>query len=110
MPYSDLRSFLTALEGKGRLKRITKKVDKDWEIAAVARVLFQDIPEKDRPALLFENVEGFEIPVVVGVLGGSRSIYCQVMETTPQLVMQKWKEAISKPIPPVVVELGLCQR
>ncbi len=109
MPYSDLRSFLKVLEEKGRLKRITKKVNKDWEIAAVARVLFQDIPEKDRPALLFENVEGFEIPVVVGVLGGSRSIYCQVMETTPQLVMQKWKEAISKPIPPVLVELGLCQ-
>ena len=64
MPYSDLRSFLKVLEEKGRLKRITKKVNKDWEIAAVARVLFQDIPEKDRPALLFENVEGFEIPVV----------------------------------------------
>ncbi|OGA41934.1 MAG: hypothetical protein A3G26_00115 [Betaproteobacteria bacterium RIFCSPLOWO2_12_FULL_65_110] len=109
MPYSDLRSFLTVLEGKGWLKRITKKVNKDWEIAAVARVVFQDIPEKDRPALLFENVEGFDIPVVVGVLGGSRSIYCQVMETTPLLLMQKWKAAISKPIPPVVVELGLCQ-
>src|SRR3990172_807310 len=35
MAYRDLRSYLAALEERGKLKRVRKEVDKDWEIYAV---------------------------------------------------------------------------
>ena len=40
MAYRDLREYLKVLEKKGKLKRVKKEVDKDWEIAAVCRQLF----------------------------------------------------------------------
>ena len=75
MPYADLREFLTRLEAAGKLHRITQQVDKDWEISAIASVAFQTIPEPKRPALMFENIKGFDVPIVLGVNGASRSIY-----------------------------------
>ena len=81
MAYRDLRDYVAALEKHGKLKRVTKEVDKDWEIAAVCRQLFKKIPPARRPAVVFENVKGFDIPVVAGVLGASRDIYALGLET-----------------------------
>ena len=100
MPYADLREFLNRLEASGKLHRITNPVDKDWEIAAVSRTVFESISETQRPALLFERVKGFEIPVVAGVLGASRSIYCLALECELKDVPKKWGEAELRPIPP----------
>jgi UbiD family decarboxylase len=36
MPYNDLREYLAALKQAGKLKRVAKEVDKDWEVAAGA--------------------------------------------------------------------------
>ncbi len=109
MSRNDLREYLDDLEERGLLKRISKPVNKDWEIAAVSRVVFQDIPQEKRPALLFEHVEGFDIPVVVGALGGSRAIYCQAIGADPKMILNKWKEAIANPIPTMLVKSGVCQ-
>lgn len=109
MPYADLREFLTRLEAAGKLHRITEQVDKDWEIAAVSRIAFQSIPEPKRPALMFENVKGFDVPVVLGVNGASRSIYCLSLECELGEVQKKWSEAELHPIPPVLVPSGPVQ-
>ena len=110
MPYADLRSYLAALEEKGKLKRVKKEVDKDWEIAAVCRQLFYKIPPERRPALMFENVKGFKIPVVAGVLGASREIYAIGLETDPvDGINRKWDLALEKPIPPRIVKDGPCK-
>lgn len=53
--YEDLRAFLAALEERGLLSRITRPVEKDWEIAAVCRVNFQSVPDAERTALMFTN-------------------------------------------------------
>ena len=98
------------LEEKGKLKRVNKEVDKDWEIAAVCRQLFYSIPDAQRPALMFENVKGFEIPVVAGVLGASRQIYAIGLETdSVEGINRKWDRALEKPIPPRIVKDGPCQ-
>ena len=81
-------------------------MDKDWEIAAVSRIAFQSIPEPKRPALMFENVKGFEVPVVLGGNGASRSIYCLSLECELGEVQEKWSEAELHPIPPVLVPKG----
>ena len=75
MAYADLRQYLEVLESRNLLKRISRSVDKDWEIAAVARVAFQRIRATERPALMFTNIKGYDIPLVLGVLGGSPAIY-----------------------------------
>ncbi len=67
MPYRDLRAYLDVLEKKGKLHRIKVEVDKDWEIAAVGRRMFQKFTASQRVGLLFENVKGYSIPVAVGI-------------------------------------------
>lgn len=106
MAYRDLRAHLHVLEEAGRLHRIPTEVDKDWEIAAVSRIVFQDIPEERRPALLFEHVKGHTIPVCVGVLGASRWVYALALETSPEEIPDKWARAQRNPIPPRPVESG----
>ena len=110
MAYPDLRSYLTALEEKGKLKRVRKEVDKDWEIAAVCRQLFYKIAPANRPALMFERIKGFNIPLVAGVLGASREIYAIGLETdSVQGINRKWDQALEKPIPPRIVKSGPCK-
>lgn len=110
MAYRDLRSYLAALEEKGKLKRVKKEVDKDWEIAPVCRQLFYKFPHEKRPALMFENVKGFNIPVVAGVLGASREIYALGLETdSVEGINRKWDHALEKPIPPRIVKEGPCK-
>ena len=113
MPYKDMREYLKALEKKGLLKRIKKEVDKDWEISAVSRIVFKKIPSILRPAFLFENVKGFDIPVLVGALGASYAVYAIALEIEPEELLSgvsdKWVEAIANPISPVVVETGPCK-
>ncbi|MDP2605234.1 MAG: UbiD family decarboxylase [Deltaproteobacteria bacterium] len=109
MPYADLREFLNKLESCGKLHRIAKPVDKDWEIAAVAKVAFESIPEPRRPALMFEQVKGFDMPLVLGVLGGSRAIYCLALECELKDLHKKWGDAERRPIAPVRVAKGPVQ-
>src|SRR5580693_7274532 len=74
MPYEDLRQYLKVLEEKGLLCHVQAEVDKDWEISAVCRRTFRTIPQERRPALMFDCIKGHNIPLVVGILGGSREI------------------------------------
>ena len=90
MPYRDLREYLTVLEEAGKLHHIRTEVDKTWEIAAVSRLAFQEIPEERRPALMFDRVQGHDIPVCVGVLGASRWVYALALETEPEGIPDAW--------------------
>src|SRR5574341_926841 len=100
MAYRDLRDYLAALEKRGKLRRVKKEVDKDWEIAAVCRQLFYKISAERRPALLFENVKGFKIPLVAGALGASRQIYAIGLEAdSVEEINRKWVDALEQPIP-----------
>ncbi|MBI4526378.1 MAG: UbiD family decarboxylase [Deltaproteobacteria bacterium] len=111
MPYKDLRHYLQVLEEKEKLFRISKEVDKDWELSAVSKLVFRKIPDERRPALLFENVKGFSIPVVTGVLGASRQVYATALETQLNFeeIFRRWSKAQAEPIPPLLAKNGLCQ-
>jgi 4-hydroxy-3-polyprenylbenzoate decarboxylase len=70
MKYKDLREFIEKLEAEGELKRIRHPVDPKLEITAICdRVLKQN-----GPALLFENVVGFNIPVLANLFGTARRV------------------------------------
>ncbi len=61
----DLRAFLTKLEDRGQLRRITVPVDPHLEIAEIANRLLLS----GGPALLFENVKGANMPLAINTLG-----------------------------------------
>ncbi|MEO1070251.1 MAG: UbiD family decarboxylase, partial [Cyanobacteria bacterium J06638_6] len=61
----DLQQFLTLLEQRGQLRRITTSVSPDLEIAEIANRLLLG----GGPALLFENVQGATMPLAINVLG-----------------------------------------
>ncbi|HWP30058.1 MAG TPA: UbiD family decarboxylase [Chloroflexota bacterium] len=96
----DLREHLANLEAHGKLRRVQKEVDKDWEIGCIARWVFQAVPDEERYALLFERIKGYDIPLTVGAFGGSRAIYALAMGCQPEEIYQRWIEALTAPLPP----------
>ena len=65
--HADLRAFVAYLERRGQLKRIKTPVSRDLEITEIT-----DRVSKSRDAnyaLLFENVQGFDIPVLINAMG-----------------------------------------
>jgi 4-hydroxy-3-polyprenylbenzoate decarboxylase len=65
MKYQDLRDFLSQLEKRGQLKRITQEVDPYLEMTEICdRTL-----RAGGPALLFENPKSSEFPVLGNLFG-----------------------------------------
>ena len=65
MKYRDLRDFISQLEKNGDLVRITKPISTKLEMTEIAdRTL-----RAGGPALLFENPEDFDIPVLMNLFG-----------------------------------------
>jgi 4-hydroxy-3-polyprenylbenzoate decarboxylase len=68
MAFRSLRDFLRLLEERGELHRIRAPVDRDLEITEIA----DRTTKAGGPALLFENVNGFETPVLINTFGSER--------------------------------------
>jgi len=70
MKFKDLREFIRFLEGKGDLRRITSPVSHELEITEITdRVI-----KSGGPALLFENVTGFDAPVLINMYGSQQRV------------------------------------
>ena len=68
MAFTDLREFVARLDALGRLRRIAVPVSRDLEITEVVdRVSKASGPAN--VALLFERVEGSDLPVLVNAFG-----------------------------------------
>ena len=68
MAFDDLREFVAHLEKTGRLKRVRARVSRDLEIAEITDRVSKG-PAQHNQALLFESVEGFDIPVLINAFG-----------------------------------------
>ena len=65
MAYKDLREFISFLESKGQLVRVTHPVNTELEMTEICdRTL-----RKGGPALLFENVINHSMPVLANLFG-----------------------------------------
>ncbi len=84
MPFADLQSFVAELQKRDQLRRVTAEVDPVLEVTEIAqRVMKSPCPEghagappTDRVhggyggrALLFENVRGSDMPVLINAFG-----------------------------------------
>lgn len=68
MSFKDLSEFITYLEKSGELVRINHPVRRDLEITEITDRVVKG-PDSRNRALLFENVEGFSIPVLTNLFG-----------------------------------------
>ena len=68
MAYRDLREFIAALEERGWLKRISQEVDAHLEITEITDRVSKMEGERN-VALLFENVRGYDMPVLMNAFG-----------------------------------------
>ena len=68
MAYTDLRDFIAALEREGELVRVKHPVSAELEITEIA----DRTVKSGGPALLFENVAGSSMPVLINHYGSMR--------------------------------------
>lgn len=104
----DLRSALAFLAAHpGQLISTREPVDPVAELAGVYRHIGAGTPVQPPtrvgPAMLFENVKGFAVPVVVGVLA-SRKRTALLLGSREDRLAFDLLEAHHHPLPPVTVE------
>ena len=68
MAYKDLREFVEELNSRGLLQRITEEVDPYLEITEITDRVSKMTGGKNK-ALLFENVKGSSMPVLINAFG-----------------------------------------
>src|SRR5215210_7883720 len=112
MAYEDLREFISALEKRGELKRIRAEVDAELEITEIT----DRVSKGGGPALLFENVRGHSIPVLINALGSRERMltalgikdYAEVTERISDLTDVKSPQGLIEKIKmvPRLAEVG----
>ena len=65
MKFKNLRDFIAFLDDKGELRRISAPVSCELEIAEIA----DRTVKSGGPALLFENVVGYDMPLAINLFG-----------------------------------------
>ena len=70
MPIENTSQFVQELEKEGELKRITSEVDSNLEIAEIIRRVMYS----NGPAIYFENVKNYDIPVLGNAFGSTRRL------------------------------------
>lgn len=110
--YKDLREYISVLEAKGKLIRISEPINKDTQLHPLVRLQFCGMPESERKAFLFENVfdskgKHYDMPVLLGVLGASSQVYAIGMQCDDVSgIGSRWQNAYLNPIDPVIVDSG----
>lgn len=108
-PYNDLRAFMDACEKKGELVRIKKEVDWNLELGGIAR----SVMRKGGPALLFENIKGYENArcqrLFINGLGNRQRVAMALglpLEASYRDITVTMKERLLRPVAPVEVPSG----
>ena len=107
--YPDLHDHIRTLDHAGLLVKVDRAINKDTEMHPLVRWQFRGgIEEKDRKAFLFTNVTDskgrrYDIPVAVGALAASPSIYAMGMGRPVDEIGDAWVRAIAHPILPISV-------
>ena len=70
MPIEDIHQYIEKLENAGELKRVKTQVDTNLEIAEILRRTMY----ANGPALLFENVKNYDIPVLGNAFGSIKRL------------------------------------
>jgi 4-hydroxy-3-polyprenylbenzoate decarboxylase len=112
MAFEDLREFIRALEKAGELVRIRAEVDVELEITEIT----DRVSKRGGPALLFENVRGYSIPVLINALGSRERMkialgikdYSEITERIVELLDLKSPQGLLEKVKmiPRLAEIG----
>jgi 4-hydroxy-3-polyprenylbenzoate decarboxylase len=125
MAYNSLDNFVRALAQEGELRRITYPVKAELEITEIA----DRVMKSSGPALLFENVVGKQIPVLINAFGSMRRMALALgVNDVEEIALEIQRLIQTKPprsfkdklkilgdllrlagIPPKIVKEGSCQ-
>ena len=97
LPFDSLREFMAHLEARGALVRVREPVSPVLEITEIHTRLLAD----KGPAVLFENVEGFTMPVLTNLFGTVERVAWGMNREPHQL--QELGETLAffkQPVPP----------
>ena len=125
MAYNSLQDFVQVLAREGELKRISYPVNAALEITEIA----DRVTKSGGPALLFENVVGKDIPVLINAFGSQKRMalalgvsdietiadeITRLIQTKPPKSFKDKLDLLSRliklaGIPPKLVKTGACQ-
>lgn len=88
----DFREFVDKLDKSGKLARIKKPVEVRYEIATLMKVM-------DGKPLLFENVKGFDMPVIANICS-TREFVAMGLGIRENEIIKKLSQAIENPKKP----------
>jgi UbiD family decarboxylase len=101
--FHTLRDFLDYLEKDGELTRSQVPVKTCLEVNRIAKASI----EENGPAILFENVDGYDIPIVAGVFGTRERIF-RALGTNREAFSQEFNRRAEQieSFPPGLVKSG----
>jgi 4-hydroxy-3-polyprenylbenzoate decarboxylase len=125
MPYNSLSDFIQVLDREGELKRIAHPVNAELEITEIA----DRVMKHGGPALLFENIIGKKIPLLINAFGSAKRMALalgvsdieEIARDIAKLIQTKPPRAFKEKlhllgeliklagIPPKIVKEGSCQ-
>ena len=98
MAFKDLRAFLKTLEDSKELARITTPVNPYLEISEVTNRISKGPLEKNK-ALLFENVSGYQIPVLINTLGSNSRMNLALSANSFKEIAERIEKFLDKKVP-----------
>jgi UbiD family decarboxylase len=103
----DLRAFIADLEAKSpeKVARVSRAISPRYEISALLTHLEK---RKRLPLLYFENVSGYDAPVVINAQA-TRDLLSAAMECSTHDLARQFAERQAKPLPPVTVDNAAVQ-
>jgi UbiD family decarboxylase len=104
-----MRDYLAVLQQQDLLRAVTKEVDCNWGIACIAKWMYQALPVERRFGLMFQNVRGFNIPVITGALGGSPRSVALALQCEVDGINDRVVAGLRNRVKPIRATTGVCQ-
>lgn len=109
--YNDLREYLEAMDKAGKLRKVSRLINKDTELHPLVRWQFLGLPEHERAGFLFENLTGirgekYNCRVATSIMAASRDIYALGMKCPVDKIQETWRQAYLRALPPILVKTG----
>ena len=98
MSYKDLRAFLKKLEELGELAKISTLANPYLEISEITNRVSKGPTDKNK-ALLFENIQGYQIPVLINTLGSYKRMNIAFGVNSFKEIAERIEKFLDKKIP-----------
>src|SRR3954468_19231383 len=102
MALRDLRDWIALLEREGELVRVGAEVDADLEITEIV----DRVVKSGGPALLFENVKGAQLPLLINQFGTEKRMCMAFDAPSLDAVAGRLEDVLEMQPPQGLVEKG----